>query len=320
VVIFGSLAAGLAVTTANAAYTANELAFQLKDSSASFLVADYEVLDTAIEAANNVGIPRQHIIVTGIIEESKRSSRYQGYHTVYSFLETSSEAEPVRLTPHEANNQTAYLCYSSGTTGNPKGVELTHKNILANVFQFSTFESDHWKQLPSNDVVAGFLPFYHIYGLTVLVHLSINRRAPVISMRRFQLEAFLQHIERYKITIAYVAPPVCLALAKDPLVDKYDLSSLREVISGAAPLGPELAAAVRIRLNIIVRQASGMSETSPVIVAQPANRVADGSVGKLLPNIIAKVIDENGNGTYRDYWHGYYINVDINANYMFFIL
>ncbi|KAI8058116.1 hypothetical protein BDF22DRAFT_739517 [Syncephalis plumigaleata] len=295
VVTFGALAAGLAVTTANAAYTANELAFQLKDSSASFLVADYEALDTAVEAANKVGIPRQHIIVTGIIDESARARRHQGYHTVYSFLGTSSEVEPVSLTAHDANHQTAYLCYSSGTTGNPKGVELTHKNILANIFQFSAFENEHWSRLPSNDVVAGFLPFYHIYGLTVLVHISIHRRAPVVVMRRFQFDTFLQHIERYKITIAYVAPPVCLALAKDPLVDKHDISSLREVISGAAPLGAELAATVRLRLNTIIRQASGMSETSPIIVAQPANRVADGSVGKLLPNIIAKVIDENGN-------------------------
>ncbi|RKP27641.1 hypothetical protein SYNPS1DRAFT_32405 [Syncephalis pseudoplumigaleata] len=294
VVAFGALAAGLVVTTANAAYTASELTFQLRDASASFLVADYAALDTAVEAATRAGIPRHHIIVAGIIDGAAREQQHRGHHTVYSFLATSSECTPVRLTAREAATQTAYLCYSSGTTGQPKGVELTHRNILANVFQYAAFEHEHWKRLPARDVLVGFLPFYHIYGLTVLIHVSIHRRVPVIVMRRFQLDTFLQHVERYRITMAYVAPPVCLALAKDPLVDRHDLSSLREVLSGAAPLGPALAAAVRTRLGILVRQASGMSETSPVTMVPLADSVVDGSVGQLLPNMTAKVIDEHG--------------------------
>ncbi|KAI9590853.1 hypothetical protein BDF19DRAFT_461006 [Syncephalis fuscata] len=300
VAAFGTLAAGLAVTTVSASSTADEFAFQLKDSFASFIVADYSVLDIAKKAADQVGISHQHIIVSGILEGPGRLAPYQGHQTLHSLLATASEAAPVYIAPSEASKQTAYLCYSSGTTGRPKGVELTHKNILANVCQYSAFESEHWKQLASDDVLAGFLPFYHIYGLTVLVHVSINRRAPVVVMRRFQLEEFLKLVERYKITLAYVAPPVCLGLAKDPLVDKYDLTSLREVISGAAPLGSDLAAAVKNRLNVIVRQAYGMSETSPIILVQNANHVTDGSVGRLLPNMVAKIVDEYGNEVLDD--------------------
>ncbi|KAI9591922.1 hypothetical protein BDF19DRAFT_453492 [Syncephalis fuscata] len=284
VVVIGSIAAGLVVTPANPAYILDELIHQVEDSNTKYIIADYSIAELAKEVAVNTNIPLNRIIITNAWDGNTPKTEVDGCVTVRGLLQGAKEADLIELDVDEVRNTTAVLCYSSGTTGKPKGVELTHYNIVR-----------WWVTLPSQDIQVNFLPFFHIYGLIVQMFAPIMRDAQIIVMRRFQLPQFLELIPRYKVTSAYVAPPVCLALSKHPIVDQFDLSSLRDMVCAAAPLGSELAAATRDRLKIIIRQGYGMTEASPITHIMEANETIDGSAGKLMPNLVAKIIDGDGN-------------------------
>ena len=182
----------------------------------------------------------------------------------------------------------AVLPYSSGTTGVPKGVMLTHRNLCTNLEQLNGLH-----RVGENDRVIAILPFFHIFGLTALVNSALRRGATVYVHARFDLDAFLTSLERDRITHAYVAPPVMLALAKHPAVGNLDLSHLRRIICAAAPLDAGLQAAVADRLGVEVGQAYGMTELSPA-----SHIHADGNldepvacVGHLLPSTQARLVD-----------------------------
>ncbi|KAI8057082.1 hypothetical protein BDF22DRAFT_616524 [Syncephalis plumigaleata] len=297
VVILGAIAAGLVVTPANPAYIVDELVHQAKDSNTKYIIADYAHLATVKEVTERVHIPNEHIIVTNAWRDDGSNEPMdvvEGCATMRGLSRDAEELEPIQLTPGELATSTAVLGYSSGTTGKPKGVELTHYNIVSNISQYMAFEADWWSTLATTDVQINFLPFFHIYGLVIQLFSSIIRDTKVIVMRRFQLPQFLELIQRYRVTSAFIAPPVCLALAKHPLIDQYDLTSLREITCAAAPLGAELAIATRNRLGVIVRQGYGMTETSPITHLMQVSDMVDGSVGKMMPNLIAKIIGEHG--------------------------
>jgi acyl-CoA synthetase (AMP-forming)/AMP-acid ligase II len=143
------------------------------------------------------------------------------------------------------------------------------------------------------DTLIGVLPFFHIYGLTMLMNFALSTGATVVTVPRFELEPFLQIMEAHAVTYAYLAPPIVLALAKQPAVDRYDLSRLRGILSGGAPLGAEVAVACRERLGCVVKQGYGLTEASPVTHLDSADpdRVKADSIGLLLPNTLAKVVD-----------------------------
>ncbi|RKP08694.1 hypothetical protein THASP1DRAFT_34596 [Thamnocephalis sphaerospora] len=296
-VVFGSLAAGLTVTTANPACHTHELVHQLRNSNAKYIVAGFDVLSVAKEAAAEMGIPAAHVVVMGARgPDDAEPLHASGHITVGALLAAQPISTPVRLAPAETVTRTAYLCYSSGTTGRPKGVELTHYNVVANLLQCVAVESENWRQRPAaTEVHVCMLPLYHAYALLVELNTAILRRSAAIVMRHFQLESLLQLIQRHRVTMLYIVPPICLMFAKDPLVDKYDLSSLRDVISAAAPLGVDVVEAVHKRLGIRVRQAYGMTEAAPIILMSPAGDVSDRSAGILLPNQEARIIDLDGN-------------------------
>ena len=147
-------------------------------------------------------------------------------------------------------NDLVVLPYSSGTTGLPKGVMLTHHNLVANILQSASVFG-----IKERDVVLGVLPFFHIYGMVVIMNLGLHTGATVVTMPRFESrECLLGILEKYRVTYAYVVPPIVLALAKHPSVDKYDLSSIRTLFSGAAPLGQNVARAAATRLGCEVKQ------------------------------------------------------------------
>jgi acyl-CoA synthetase (AMP-forming)/AMP-acid ligase II len=143
----------------------------------------------------------------------------------------------------------------------------------------------------------GVLPFFHIYGQTVIMNMGLHLGATIVTMPRFDLEQFLGLIQEYRLTFAHLVPPIVLALAKHPLVDQYDLSSLHTILSGAAPLGAELERACTERIGVAIIQGYGMTEASPVTHVRPLDDTAHpGSIGPTLPNTESRVVSAEGGG------------------------
>jgi acyl-CoA synthetase (AMP-forming)/AMP-acid ligase II len=287
VVFHGIAAAGCVSTPINSLYTPEEIAFQLKDSGAKVLVTISLFLDRARAAVEQT--PVDEVIVLDGAE---------GHTSLRDLLTGDAPSVAVDIDPA---TDLVTLPYSSGTTGLPKGVMLTHRNLVANVAQcrplFDLQEGD--------ERIIAVLPFFHIYGLTVLMNQGLAWGCTVVTLPRFDLEQFLRTIQDQEVTRAYVAPPILVALAKHPLVDSFDLSSLRTITSGAAPLDESLAQAVETRLRrgapdgVVVAQGYGMTELSPVSHTTPeaghgpagAGSTPKGSVGYAIPNTECRLID-----------------------------
>jgi acyl-CoA synthetase (AMP-forming)/AMP-acid ligase II len=135
------------------------------------------------------------------------------------------------------------------------------------------------------------LPFFHIYGMTVIMNVGLMRGITIVTLPRFELESFLQVLQDWPVALAHVVPPIAVLLAKHPRVGAYDLRGVKWLFSGAAPFGPELTQAIRERLNIAVRQGYGMTETSPVAYYTSPECQRDGKVGVLAPNTECRIVD-----------------------------
>ncbi len=275
-VFHGALRAGAAVTTLNSLYTPGEIEKQLKDAGATWLVTVSPLLPQAEAAASAVGIAAERLIVIDGAE---------GHPDLRSLL---SEGRPAPDVTFDPATHIAVLPYSSGTTGIPKGVMLTHRNLVANVAQCRISILLH-----ESDRVLAVLPFFHIYGMTVLLNLALRQRASLVTMPRFDLVDFLTSIQTHKCTFLFIAPPIAVALAKHPIVDEFDISSVHTVFSGAAPLDGETAEVAGRRIHARMLQGYGMSELSPVSHAMPAERtdIPVSSIGVVLPNIECKLVD-----------------------------
>ena len=273
VAFHGVARTGGKATTANPLYTARELEHQLRDSGASILLTVGPFLDVAREAAEGAG--GVEIFVVGDAD---------GATPVTELMGDPDAAPEVSI---DAANDLAVLPYSSGTTGLPKGVMLTHANLVANLNQVQEAFP-----IGRDDVLVGVLPFFHIYGQTVIMNQGLRSGATIVSMPRFDLDQFLGLIEEHRVTRAYVVPPIALALAKHPAVDNYDLSSLETIMSGAAPLGAELAEQVAKRVDCNVIQGYGLTETSPVThVIRPDGENRPGSIGPALVGTECRLVD-----------------------------
>jgi acyl-CoA synthetase (AMP-forming)/AMP-acid ligase II len=261
-------------TTANPLLTVDELARQLRDCGARLLVTVPDRLDTARAAAEEADV--EEIFVYG---EAADATPFA------SLLQAAGEPPEVAIDP--ANDLVA-LPYSSGTSGLPKGVMLTHRNLVANICQTIAHQ-----RLREDERVIAVLPFFHIYGLVVLMNLPLHRGATVVTMPRFDLAEFLRVIQDYRITRAWVVPPIVLALAKHPLVDEFDLSSLQFMLSGAAPLSAELQLACSKRLGCHMQQGYGLTETSPTTHSVPDDLAGQmpGSIGPAVPNTECRIVD-----------------------------
>lgn len=263
------------VTPINPLYTDHEISHQLKDSRARFLVTVPACLEKAKEAAAEAGI--EEVFVFGETE---------GATPFASLLTENNQPLPdVAIDPLE---DLVVLPYSSGTTGLPKGVMLTHYNLVSNLKQMEGL--DYFFE---TDTLICVLPLFHIYGLVVVLNMGLYTGATIVTMPRFDLEAFLKAAQDYEVSLAHLVPPIVLSLSKNPIVDNYRLPKLKTIFSGAAPLGEELTRTCMARLGCGIRQGYGMTETSPVTHSSPPNPadVKFGSVGVAAPNTECKIVD-----------------------------
>jgi acyl-CoA synthetase (AMP-forming)/AMP-acid ligase II len=264
---------GGVATTVNPLFTVEELEKQLRDCQAKCLFTIPALMPKAQAAATAAGL--REVIVFGEAEGA------------VPFADVVSASGPVPA-PRVDLDEVVALPYSSGTTGLPKGVMLTHRNLVSNIAQ-----SEATLPLGQGDVVIAVLPFFHIYGLQVILNGGLRAGATLVLLPKFDLETFLHAIEEHRATWAFVVPPIALALAKHPAVEGRDLSSLKQVLSGAAPLSAELARAVSARIGCRMLQGYGMTETSPVTHSNAGgtSETKPGSVGPLVPNTEGRIVD-----------------------------
>ncbi|KAJ6557890.1 AMP binding protein [Mycena capillaripes] len=310
-VLYGSVAAGLRCTLANSAYTSHELAFQYQDSRAKLVFTAEEGISTVRAMFTELGLSKaeaeKRIVVVGNDlrwaggPAAKPASEVAGLVTLEDLLSRGTLDKEETFEGADAH-ETVYLCYSSGTTGNPKVRLTTHQNMTTLVDIICGFPL-----LPGGSPILGLLPMYHIYGVANVLNFPLTVGTPVVIQTRFEPVQFCANIERYKIAFAFIVPPILVVLARHPAVETHDLSSLEYMCSGAAPLGADLVNMVQKRLlskrkpgsKCLITQGYGLTETSPsthMLDFSSANRKV-GSIGILFPNLKARLVaddsDEN---------------------------
>jgi acyl-CoA synthetase (AMP-forming)/AMP-acid ligase II len=273
--LHGALRAGATVTPINPLLTAGEMAKILAVSRASVVIAAESAAGVAAAAADETGLRRRFVL-----------GECPGWRP-FGELSAGQETPPaLTLDPATA---VAALPFSSGTTGLPKGVMLTHRNLVANLEQNRV----GWP-ITSADVLAAALPFFHIYGLIIILNTGLLAGATIVTLPRFGLDAYLRMVEEHRVSRAFLAPPMVLAIANGPQSGSYDLSSLRHGICGAAPLDVDVARRAELRLGAVIRQGYGMTEASPgthLVPDAEAQTIPAGSVGRLVPSTEARVVD-----------------------------
>ena len=275
IVFHGAAIAGVTVSTINPTYTAEEVAFQLRDSRSTMLITIGLFAETAVTAAKDAGVT--DIFIIGDAPDGMES-----------FMQLM--AAPIEQVAVDVDQQIVVLPYSSGTTGFPKGVMLNHRNLVANLVQ-----CEDALEVEDGEVVLAVLPFFHIYGMQVLMNFFLSKGSTIVTVPRFDLEQSLSLIQEHKITRLFAVPPIVLALAKHPLVENFDLSSLKQVFSGAAPLGAELAQEASDRIACEVVQVYGMTEMSPVSHVTRMGGFKPGTCGVTVANTECRIVDvENG--------------------------
>jgi acyl-CoA synthetase (AMP-forming)/AMP-acid ligase II len=265
---------GGVVTTANPLYTAGELASQLNDTHARYILTIPMLLEKVQAAVKQSEV--EEVFVLGEAE---------GATAFATLMRSDGQLPAVQINPRE---DLAALPYSSGTSGRPKAVMLTHYNLVAIIRQVESVLMSS-----AEDRTIGVLPFFHIYGMSALMNYPLYAGTVCVTMPRFDLEQFLKIVQDYGVTHLYLVPPIVLALAKHPVVDKYDLSKVKLINSGAAPLDEGIARLAAQRIGCLVTQGYGMTETSLASHVSPLDpaKVKPASVGLLLPNMECKVID-----------------------------
>ncbi|CAK9782663.1 acetyl-CoA synthetase-like protein [Cutaneotrichosporon oleaginosum] len=278
---YGCVAAGVVVSPANAAYAPHELAHQMNDSGARVAFIAPDLLPTFEEARKE--LKYKDIPVVLLSDMPVRGHRVLA--DIYGVASEAVSFDGVRA------HETAWLCYSSGTTGLPKGVMTTHHNITT---QIQTTMPVFEKLESGRDVILGFLPLNHIYGTIYMLLLPLAYGIPTVLLPRFDELAALRAIQTHRVTLPLFVPPVVLRLLQSSNTAGFDLSSLRVVMSAAAPLQEDLSAAFENKFRVKVIQAYGMTEATPGITSM-SSAMAPGRAGwsgRLMPTYQARLVDE----------------------------
>ncbi len=272
IVFHGVATAGGTITTINPTYGAEEVRHQLLDSGATMLITIEMFADTARKAIEGTPIEQLHVLGAETVGDVVNAMDLLG--------------EPIEQVEIDPMEHVVVLPYSSGTTGLPKGVMLTHFNLVANVAQLQ-----HVLLYEDNEAGLAVLPFFHIYGMQVLMNGLLAYGVTVVTMPRFDLDAALELTQKFGITRFFAVPPIVLALAKMPQVDNYDMSSVKQIFSGAAPLGADLAQEAAERVNCEVVQGFGMTELSPVSHCTVEGQGKPGTSGVAVSNVECRLVD-----------------------------
>lgn len=271
---------GATATTASPLYTKTDLGRHLTDSRAKLLITAAALASTWKDVTKDAGV--EHVITF-----DSPSGGAIGFNEL---LAKPGKPPEITIAPTDI----IALPYSSGTTGLPKGVMLTHRNLVANILQVDA--SNHY--LHERDTTIAFLPFFHIYGMVVIGLVGLWSGATLVVMPRFDADAYLDLVERHRATILHVVPPVVVALAKHPSVERRDFSSIRKLFSGAAPLGASTIDQCTRRIKCILQQGYGLTETSPAthVTSDEPSKNKYGSVGQLVSNTECRIVDpDSGN-------------------------
>ncbi|KAK6594863.1 AMP-binding enzyme [Botrytis cinerea] len=275
---------GGVASPANAQYSAPELEFQLKSSGAKALFTCIPLLETALQAAKEM--------LTG-----GKKVPFKTADDLISAGEKLPKLEPLRMEKGQAARQTAYLCYSSGTSGLPKGVMISHQNVISNVLQLKAYETNYRDQWETDtEVGLGLLPLSHIYGLVVVAQGTTYRGDEIIVLPKFELKLFLNSIQTYKIRGLFLVPPIIIQLVNNQSIcSKYDISSVRGLFTGAAPLGTETAEELqKLYPKWVIQQGYGLTETSTVVCMSSFKDLWLGSCGSLIPGVRVKLVNPEG--------------------------
>ncbi|KAL5494986.1 hypothetical protein ACEPAI_448 [Sanghuangporus weigelae] len=302
VTIWAAHRLGAIVSCANPTYTTDEFIYQITTAKAMVLAVHSDSLPTALAASRKAGLVENRIFV---MDEFKASNPFP-FPTISSLVKEGLSKphyfKERKLSPGEGKSKLAFLSFSSGTTGKPKATAISHYSLIANGLQVAALNRVNEDYAPwdkrrfrPGDVVLGVLPFSHIYGLTVILNALLFVGLTVVVVPKFNLEGFLRTVDRFKITHLLLVPPQIVLLCKHPLVKKYDLSHIRYVISGAAPLSKELTLQlVKILPNAEIGQGYGMTEGA-ISMFPVSQRIGTlGSVGQLQPGTVARVRKADG--------------------------
>jgi len=276
----GLLRAGGVMIPLNTMYTSEEVSFILADADARAVVAAEPFVGT-VDGLRDTLPMLEHVIVAG-------TNAPIGAMTWEQML--GRGGDPPLVDP--AADELAVIAYTSGTTGKPKGAMLTHGNLLANLDQMTRVP-----QLAEaeDDVVLLALPMFHIYALNVILGLTLRVGAAALLMERFDAVASLDAIERHRVSVLFGAPPMFIAWLNTPGVERYDLSSVRLAVSGAAPLPGMVLEDFRRRLGITIWEGYGLTETAPGVTSNAMGEQAKpSSIGKPLPGVDVRIVDAHG--------------------------
>lgn len=266
--LFGVLASGLTVTMANPGLTSGELAWILKSSEPQVVVTTPEglqVLNAAIMEsespkvkANLINTHRVYVVDPAHDEYglpcafSKGTNLDQHTQDWKALLASQPLESPVQFKPNEYKDRTAVILWSSGTSGKSKGVVLSHQALVSNVHSLWHIN----QAFDENQRWLGFAPFYHIFALCNVLLLAVASGATIFVMPKFDPKLMLNHVQRFRITFLHMAPPVAVLLAKSPMLDAYDMTSIQGAVSGGAPLPSEIVEQVYRRLGILIKLVS----------------------------------------------------------------